>query len=115
LISGWPNFALSAHRMKSHIIASSQPPPEREARDRGDHRLAAAGDALPLGRDEVGLVDVHVCLGLHVLDVGAGRERLLAAGDHDRADVLVRLEGVDRRGEFAHQRWRTARSAPSDG
>ena len=27
LISGWPNFALSAARMKSHIIASSQPPP----------------------------------------------------------------------------------------
>ena len=27
LISGWPNFAVSAARMKSHIIASSQPPP----------------------------------------------------------------------------------------
>ena len=27
LISGWPNFALSAAMMKSHIIASSQPPP----------------------------------------------------------------------------------------
>jgi len=27
LISGWPNLALSAAMMKSHIIASSQPPP----------------------------------------------------------------------------------------
>ncbi len=27
VISGWPNRALSAAMMKSHIIASSQPPP----------------------------------------------------------------------------------------
>jgi len=27
LISGWPNRAVSAAMMKSHIIASSQPPP----------------------------------------------------------------------------------------
>ena len=27
LISGWPNLALSAAMMKSHIMASSQPPP----------------------------------------------------------------------------------------
>ena len=27
LISGWPNFAVSAAMMKSHIIDSSQPPP----------------------------------------------------------------------------------------
>ena len=27
LISGWPNFAVSEAMMKSHIIASSQPPP----------------------------------------------------------------------------------------
>ena len=29
LISGWPNFAVSAAMMKSHIIASSQPPPRQ--------------------------------------------------------------------------------------
>jgi hypothetical protein len=28
LISGWPNFAVSAARMKSHIMAISQPPPK---------------------------------------------------------------------------------------
>ncbi|MNN53420.1 hypothetical protein D3C81_1681730 [compost metagenome] len=28
LISGWPNLALSPARMKSHISASSQPPPK---------------------------------------------------------------------------------------
>ena len=27
LISGWPNFAVSAARIRSHIMASSQPPP----------------------------------------------------------------------------------------
>ena len=27
LISGWPNLAVSAARMMSHIMASSQPPP----------------------------------------------------------------------------------------
>ena len=27
VISGWPNLALSAAMMKSHIMASSQPPP----------------------------------------------------------------------------------------
>ena len=27
LISGWPNFAVSAAMMKSHSMASSQPPP----------------------------------------------------------------------------------------
>jgi hypothetical protein len=27
VISGWPNFAVSAATMRSHIIASSQPPP----------------------------------------------------------------------------------------
>ena len=27
LISGWPNLAVSAAMMKSHIMASSQPPP----------------------------------------------------------------------------------------
>ena len=28
VISGWPNFAVSAAMMVSHIIASSQPPPK---------------------------------------------------------------------------------------
>ena len=27
VISGWPNFAVSAQTIRSHIIASSQPPP----------------------------------------------------------------------------------------
>ena len=69
---------------------------EREAGDRRDRRLAAARDAVP-GRDEVLLVGLHVGLGLHLLDVGAGGERLLAAGDDDAADAVVGLEGVERR------------------
>ena len=40
----------------------------------------------------------------HLLDVGAGGEGLVVAGQHDRADRLVGFEFVDRRGELADQR-----------
>ena len=41
VISGWPNLAVSAAMMKSHIMASSQPPPERIAGDGGDRPACA--------------------------------------------------------------------------
>ena len=69
---------------------------ERETGNRRDHRLAHARNAIP--RWEVLLVDVHVALAGHLLDVGAGRERLLRAGDDHAADRVVRLECVDRGG-----------------
>ena len=72
---------------------------EREARDRRDHRLAHPRDAIPVRR-EVALEDVDVGLVRHLLDVGAGRERLLGAGDDHAADLLVGLERVDRGGQF---------------
>ena len=95
LISGWPNLAVSAAMMMSHIMASSQPPPSAKPATAAIDRLAAARDAVPPG-DEVLLVGRHVGLGLHLLDVGAGGERLLAAGDDDAADAVVGLEGVER-------------------
>ncbi len=45
LISGWPNFAVSAAMMKSQSMASSQPAAQRVARDGGDDRLSDRADA----------------------------------------------------------------------
>src|SRR3546814_5075812 len=42
LISGWPNFAVSAARMKSAIIASSQPPPSAKPATAAIHGLRVA-------------------------------------------------------------------------
>ena len=72
---------------------------ERKARDRRDHRLAHPRHAIPVA-GEIALEGVHVGLALHLLDVGAGRERLLAAGQDHAGDLLVRLERVDRGGQF---------------
>ncbi len=40
----------------------------------------------------------------HLLDVGAGREGLVVAGDQQAADSGVGLVAVERLGEFGHQR-----------
>ena len=82
-----------------HLAAAA----EREARDRRDHRLARARDAI-LVAGEVAEIDVDVGLARHLLDVGAGGERLLRAGDEDAADVDVGLERVDRGVQFVDQR-----------
>ena len=97
LISGWPNFALSAAMMKSAIIATSQPPPSAIAGDRGDPRLAGRGDLLPAG-EEVRRIHVGEALALHFLDVGAGGEGLFRSGQDQAALAVVGViggEGVD--------------------
>ena len=58
---------------------------ERETRDCGDHRLAHRGGAIPIG-GEVAQIGIGEGLFRHLLDVGAGRERLVGAGDHHAAD-----------------------------
>jgi hypothetical protein len=65
---------------------------EREARHRRDHGLACAGELLPAG--EI-IVAIHLAkaLRLHLLDVGAGGERLLAAGQHC---APLRAIGIER-------------------
>ena len=67
---------------------------ERKARDRRNHRLAGMGEAVP-GGGEVPHERVHVGLARHLLDVGAGGERLLRPGDDEAADPGVRLERID--------------------
>ena len=102
LISGWPNLALSAARMRSHIMASSQPPPERIAGHGGDHRLAVLGDVLP-GGDEVAGAGAGEVRRQHLLDVGPGGERLLRAGDHHRTHGVVVVELAEGRVELGDQ------------
>src|SRR5882672_7616722 len=65
--------------------------------------IAALGDALPTARDEVRPVDVDETAILHLLDIGAGREGLLAARDEDRADIGVPFEFIKRQAELANQ------------
>ena len=79
------------------------PAAERVAGDGGDDRLAAAEEGLRLGRQEILAEHIHEPLGLHVLDVGAGREGLLVAGQDHRADGLVAIERAERGAELAHQ------------
>ena len=61
-------------------------------------------DPLPAAGDEVLEVGLGIGLVDHLLDVGAGGEGLLVAGQHDRADRRVGLEIVERRGQFGDQR-----------
>ena len=53
LISGWPNLALSAAMMKSHCMASSQPPPSAKPATAAIDRLARPRDAMPGGAEIV--------------------------------------------------------------
>ena len=77
-------------------------PAKRETGDSGDDGLARLRHILPAG-DEVADKSLGEGLVLHFLDVGAGGERLLGAGQHDRADRGVGLEGLERRVEVLHQ------------
>ena len=88
----------------SHIIAISQPPPSANAADRGDDRLAALRDPLPAAGDEVLGISLNVGLSGHLLDVGAGGEGPLVAGQDDRADRRIGFELVERGVEVADQR-----------
>ena len=58
---------------------------------------------LPADGDEVLQVDVLIGLLLHLLDVGAGGEGLVAAGEDHAADAAIGLEGVERLAQLAHQ------------
>ena len=77
-------------------------PAEREAGDRGDNGLARLRHILP-PRDEVAEERLGEGLVLHFLDVGAGGERLLRAGQHNRADGGIGLEGFERGVKVFHQ------------
>src|SRR5258706_6550060 len=76
---------------------------ERVTRDSGDHRLANAAQMLPVARNVVRHVGVHVAEVLHGGDVRAGGERFLVAGDEDRADALIGIVGIQRLRQLLHQ------------
>ena len=103
LISGWPNLAVSAARMKSHIIASSQPPPSAKPATAAISGLRACVTLLPVAEE---VVEEHLgeALVLHLLDVGAGGEGLVRAGQHDGADRRIRFECAERPVEVFDQR-----------
>ena len=103
LISGWPNFAVSAARMKSHIIASSQPPPSAKPATAAMTGFRTRTRS-PSRADEVAQQRLGEGPVLHLLDVGAGGERLLGAGQHDRADRRVGVERQERCVEVLDQR-----------
>ena len=65
---------------------------ERKTGDRRDHRLAALPDPLPAAGDEVFEVDFGIGLARHLLDIGAGGEGLVVAGQNDGADRVIAFE-----------------------
>ena len=75
---------------------------EAEAGDRGDDRRAQVADLVPLVDAPV-LVERDRRSGGELGDVGAGRERALAAAEHDRADLRVGVELLQRTDDRAHQ------------
>ena len=77
---------------------------QRKARDRGDHRLLHAQHRLPALADEVLQRGLGIGAVLHLLDVGAGREGLLVAGQHDRADRRIGVERQQLRADLVHHR-----------
>ena len=90
LISGWPSFASAAATRQSQARASSQPPPRAYpviAATTGFGIRATESNALVSaagpGRH------VHIGHVGHLLDVGPGREHLLAPVHDDRPDLLV--------------------------
>jgi hypothetical protein len=103
LISGWPNLALSAAMMKSHIIASSQPPPRAKPLTAAITGLRMRADGFPVAGDVVALVDVGKGVFGHGADVGAGGKGLFAAGDDHAADGLVGIKGLERCAQLVHE------------
>jgi hypothetical protein len=58
---------------------------------------------LPVARDVVRAIGVHVAVVLHDADVRAGGERLVAAGDHHAADAVVGVELLQRLAQLLHE------------
>src|SRR5205814_6421930 len=76
---------------------------ERVAGDRGDHWLPDAPDVLPVARDVVRHIGVHVAVVLHHADVGAGGEGLLAPGDNYGAYGVVGVICLQRHTKLLHE------------
>ena len=100
-----------------HLAAAAQ----RVSRHGGDDRLADLAHPLPADGDEILEEDVLIGLVIHLLDVGAGGERLLASGEDHAANAGIGFERIERMAELAHQigaecvqRFRTVQPDDSD-
>jgi hypothetical protein len=97
VISSWPNFAFGAARMKVAHHRELTAAAERIAGDGGNDRLAASGDFQPLSAAELDGEDFGKGFEFrHFADVGTGGESLVVAGEHQRADARVVVEGLHR-------------------
>src|SRR5207248_8977208 len=65
------------------------PAAERKPGYRRNHRFAALPYPLPPAGDEVLAIDLGIALRHHLLDIGAGGERLLVPGQDDGPDRRV--------------------------
>ena len=79
-------------------------PAEGETSHRGDNRFTGFSDLFPRPGDEILAIDVGIGLWLHFLDIGAGGERFLTAGQHHAANRRVGLEGRQGGAQLGHQR-----------
>jgi len=77
-------------------MASSQPPPSAKP------ATAAPADAVPV-LELVVEIGAGERAALHLLDVGAGGEGLLGAGEDDAADARLSLETVERPVDLADE------------
>ena len=115
-ISGWPNWASSPATMRSHVMASSQPPPRAKPRTAAIERQADRADAVPGREVALGVQPLGGLVGeLH--DVGTGRERSVAgAGQDDDPDAIVEVERLELVGQLGQEREaeRVARLGPVD-
>src|SRR5699024_2157080 len=75
---------------------------EREAVDGRDDWGGDLRDALPL-EEHLLLADFGVGLGLHLLDISARGEGLIAASDQNRADIRVLIEALYRIYDGVHE------------
>ena len=101
LISGWPNFAVSAAISRSHIIASSQPPPSACPATAAIVGVRTAASLAQGAKKSSSKTSENARL-RHFFDVGARGERFRRPGDDDRSDAAIVVEFGCRGGDFAH-------------
>ncbi len=73
------------------------------AADRGHDRFGDLLHGIPVADKRAGHHVDDGCIG-HLLDIGAGRKGLFAAGNHNAANVVVGIEDLEGPDQFVHQR-----------
>ena len=91
VISGWPNSAVSEATIRSQSSASSQPPPRAKPETAAISGVRQCGEPPPERAPPDVAAPPGRCARQRV-DVGAGGEHLVGAGDHDAAHLRVGVE-----------------------